>query len=461
MSSASTRLLLRDSRRAPPNWIGARCNKLAYQLCPPSFTTRGIAERSLADSLRAVNYNFLPMSPQSATSRSQQSQGPSVTPPSRDGKRPRLISEANRFWQRVTEGMELGELMSQFKQDAQTGFRFYRKDYAAGAEPAQRPGFLHRVQELMWAILGKLTPARRVLLLAGIVLLLLPGGGAHFQSGDRDVTFSGPSFQFWGGAVLFVLLMLEIADRVIMKRDLEIARDIQSWLLPATPPAVDGLEIAFATRPANTVAGDFYDVFARQNSSATSPAFLMAVADVAGKSIPAALLMATFQASLKTLSATPCSLPDLAKALNQYACGNSQGGLRFTTAFLAEYDPATRVLNYANAGHNNPMFRRSSGAIERLVAGGLPLGIQAEARYESGSVTLRSGDWLVIFTDGLVEAENQFAQEYGEERLLNVLHGNAAATPEALLQRMIAEVNAFVGPTPQHDDITCMLIKVA
>jgi phosphoserine phosphatase RsbU/P len=82
-------------------------------------------------------------------------------------------------------------------------------------------------------------------------------------------------------------------------------------------------------------------------------------------------------------------------------------------------------------------------------------------RYESGSVTLRSGDWLVIFTDGLVEAENQFAQEYGEERLLNVLHGNAAATPDWLLPRMIAEVNAFVGPTPQHDDITCMLIKVA
>jgi sigma-B regulation protein RsbU (phosphoserine phosphatase) len=408
---------------------------------------------------RAVNYNFLPMSPQSAASPSQQSQSPSVAPPPQNGKGPRLISEANRFWQRVTEGMELGELMSQFKQDAKTGFRFYRKDYVAGAGPSQRPSFLHRVQELMWAILGKLTPARRVLLLAGIVLLLLPGGGMRYQSGSRDVEISGPSFQFWGGAVLFVLLMLEIADRVIMKRDLEIARDIQSWLLPATPPAVDGLAIAFATRPANTVAGDFYDVFARQNSSPGTPAFLMAVADVAGKSIPAALLMATFQASLKTLSATPCSLPELAKALNRYACGNSQGGLRFTTAFLAEYDPATRALSYVNAGHNNPILRKSSGAVDRLVAGGLPLGIQAEARYEFGSVTLSAGDWLVIFTDGLVEAENQFAQEYGEERLLTVLHSNTAAAPGVLLDRMIAEVNAFVGTTPQHDDITCMLIK--
>ena len=256
------------------------------------------------------------MSQQSAPA-SSQSHGPSMSPPARNGKRPRLVSEANRFWQRVTDGLELGELMSQFKQDAQTGYRFYRKDFAAGKDSEQRSSFLHRVQELMWAILGKLTPARRVLLLAGIVLLLLPGGGMHFQGGGRDVEISGPSFQFWGGVVLFILLVLEIADRVIMKRDLEIARDIQSWLLPRSAPAVDGLAIAFATRPANTVAGDFYDVFARQNASAGTAVYLMTVADVAGKSIPAALLMATFQASLKTLSATPCSLQELTEALNR------------------------------------------------------------------------------------------------------------------------------------------------
>ena len=400
------------------------------------------------------------MPAQPAPSTSQNNPKPSAAPPPGPQPRPRMVAEINRFWQRVTEGLELGQLMSQFKQDAQTGFRFYRKDFDAGTRPGeQRPRFLHRLQELMWAILGKLTPARRVLLLVGVVLLLLPGGGFQFDRGSSHVEFTGPNFQFWGGLVLFVLLMLEVADRVIMKRDLEIARDIQSWLLPSTPPAVAGLTISFATRPANTVAGDFYDVFARQNSAPGDPVFLLAVADVAGKSIPAALLMATFQASLKTLSATPCSLQALAEALNRYACGNSQGGLRFTTAFLAEYNPATRVLSYVNAGHNNPIFRRSSGTIERLVAGGVPLGISSESRFESGSVALSPGDWLVIFTDGLVEAENQFAQEYGEERLLNVLHANATLDPQSMLQRMIAEVNAYVGLTPQHDDITCMLIK--
>jgi len=171
-------------------------------------------------------------------------------------------------------------------------------------------------------------------------------------------------------------------------------------------------------------------------------------------------LMATFQASLKTLSSTPCSLKDLLSGMNRYACCNSQGGLRFTTAFLAEFSPTSKELQYINAGHNNPILRRSSGAIERLDHGGVPVGIQQDAIYEDGDVTLADGDWLVIFTDGLVEAVNQFGEEYGEDRLLAVLQMNTGTAPDLLLQRMIAEVNAFVGSTPQHDDITCMLIKV-
>src|SRR5438270_7765894 len=124
------------------------------------------------------------MPAQPAPSTSQSSRAASPPAPAPD-QRPRLIAEIKRFWQRVTEGLELGQLMSQFKQDAQTGFRFYRKDFDAGTRSGeQQPSFLHRAQELMWAILGKLTPARRVLLLVGIVLLLLPGGGFQFQRGD-------------------------------------------------------------------------------------------------------------------------------------------------------------------------------------------------------------------------------------------------------------------------------------
>src|SRR5947208_702956 len=366
-----------------------------------------------------------------------------------DGRPRAPRGNLRQFWDRVTEGLQLNQLWFQFRQDARTSFRLYRRDFEAGSPSEQRKqrGTFHLLQELAWAILGKLTPARRVLLLIGVVLLLLPSGGLQFRKGHSDIQISWGDPHFWGGSLLFLVLMLEVADRVVMKRDLEIARDIQSWLLPATPPLVPGLTIAFSTRPANTVAGDYYDVFAREGSAPDENHFLMAVADVAGKSIPAALLMATFQASLKTLSITPCSLKDLVAGMNRYACCNSQGGRRFTTAFLAEFDATSRMLNYINAGHNNPILRRAAGAIERLENGGLPLGIQQDAPYDQGQVSLSSGDWLVIFTDGLVEAVNEFDEEYGETRLLAVLETNAGMAPELLLQRMITAVNDFAAST--------------
>jgi sigma-B regulation protein RsbU (phosphoserine phosphatase) len=374
--------------------------------------------------------------------------------------RPGVLGHIQQFWHRVTEGLALSQLWKQFSTDARASYRLYQKDYLARAPQEKvKRGFWHTAQEFAWAILEKLTPARRVLLLLGVVLVLFPAGGFSHRTEEGHVEFVEFDFRFLGGASLFILLMLEIADRVVMKRDLEIARDIQSWLLPATPPQIAGLTMAFATRPANTVAGDYYDVFARPGPG-DEPLFLFAVADVAGKSIPAALLMATFQAGLKTLSSTPCSLVDLVAGMNRYASANSQGGRRFTTAFLAEYDSRIRTLTYINAGHNAPVLRRSSGAIERLTNGGVPLGILADAPYESGTVALQPGDWLVIFTDGVVEALNARGEEYEEPRLLNVLQNGITTTPEELLRRLMADLDAFVGTTPQHDDVTCMLVKV-
>jgi sigma-B regulation protein RsbU (phosphoserine phosphatase) len=133
--------------------------------------------------------------------------------------------------------------------------------------------------------------------------------------------------------------------------------------------------------------------------------------------------------------------------------------LRFTTAFLAEYDAPRRVFTYINAGHNNPILRRSAGSIERLDVGGLPLGIQAEAKYEFASVTLAPGDWLLIFTDGLVEAVNVREEDFEERRVLSAMEAGAASTPQQLLDRLMADLDLFVGSTPQHDDVTCLLIK--
>ena len=366
-----------------------------------------------------------------------------------------------RFWQRVTEGLELTQLWSQFETEARSSYRLYSRDVAAKTPEGltQRGRHLHVVKEFFWAVLEKLSPARRVLLLAALIMLVIPHGGFSYNGEGGKVYSVEFDLHFWGGLLLFLLLMLEIADRVVMKRDLQIAREIQTWLLPGAPPLIPGISVAYTTRPANTVAGDYYDVFPRPGKTNEENRVVFAVADVAGKSIPAAMLMATFQASLKTLSTAQVALPELVANMNKYACSNSQGGLRFTTAFLAEYDPARRVFTYINAGHNNPILRRSNGSIERLDVGGLPLGIQPEAKYESATVTLAPGDWLIIFTDGLVEAVNARDEEFDEPRLLSALEAGVSSTPKELLDRLMASLDLFVGSTPQHDDVTCLLVK--
>ncbi len=367
----------------------------------------------------------------------------------------------HQFWQRVTEGLQLTQLWSQFENEARTSYRLYSGDVAAKTpEGLTRRGHrLHVAKEFFWAVLEKLSPARRVLLLAALIMLVFPTSGFSYHDTENNLHVLEFDLHFWGGLLLFGLLILEIGDRVVMKRDLQIAREIQTWLLPGAPPQIPGISVAYATRPANTVAGDYYDVFPRPGKTNDENRIVFAVADVAGKSIPAAMLMATFQASLKTLSTAQVPLAELVANMNRYACSNSQGGLRFTTAFLAEYDATRRVFTYINAGHNNPILRRSTGSIERLNVGGLPLGIMPDAKYESASVALEPGDWLVVFTDGVVEAVNGREEDFDEPRLLSAIHAGASDTPKQLLDRLMNELDLFVGNTPQHDDITCLLVK--
>jgi len=371
--------------------------------------------------------------------------------------RPTFTQRVKQFWRRVTDGLELNQLWSQFRTDARASYHLYSRDVDFSRPQGVRRGrhFWRLVRQFFWAILEQLSPARRVILLIALVLLIFPGTVKWDHS---TVDFD---FQFYGALLLLLLLILEVADRVVMKRDLQIAREIQLWLVPNAPPNVPGVEIAFATRPANTVAGDYYDVFPRSSPENASPQnFLLAIADVAGKSIPAALLMASFQASLKTLSTTPCSLLQLVDGMNRYVCTNSQGGRRFITAFLAEFSPATQTLNYINAGHNAPLLRRGSGSIERLECGGLPLGVQEIAVYQSATVTLQCGDWLAVFTDGLVEAANARNEEYGEDRVIAVLQAGDSETPTTLISRLMVNLDLFVGNNlPLADDVTCMSIK--
>jgi serine phosphatase RsbU (regulator of sigma subunit) len=372
------------------------------------------------------------------------------------------------FWQRVTEGIAVQALWAQFMSEARASYSLYSReiDWEALRKETRVRRFMKTTAALFWAMLMKLSPARRVFLLIALffAIVALSGSQAGITISEHHHEVALPNNFLpilLSVAALLFLLALELADRVTMKRDLEIAREIQRWLVPASPPQVPGVEIAFVSRPANTIGGDYYDAFLRPSPSSKpdSKRLLVVVADVAGKSVPAALLMATFQASLRTLAEANTSLLELVEGLNRYACAHSLGGRRFTTAFFGELEPETRILSYIRAGHDTPFIRRASGSLERLETGDLPLGVDAGARFTCGAVTMGPRDLLVIFTDGLIEAVNEADQEFGEPRVLEVLKSSDGAGAQGTLKNLMSAVDAFVGHARQHDDITCLLLR--
>jgi sigma-B regulation protein RsbU (phosphoserine phosphatase) len=375
------------------------------------------------------------------------------------------------FWSQVTEGIKLQDLWAQFRSEARSSYGLYSREVdwekIGESKKWQRP--FRAARALFWALLMKLSPTRRVVLLLALVLMVLPVG-TRTQHGDVTIEFPWHGI---GVALVFLLLALELADRVTMKRDLEIAREIQRWLVPESPPNIPGADLAFATRAANTVAGDYYDALLRggplsASDGASAPVdgdnggrLLVVVADVAGKSVPAAILMATFQASLRALEGTGLPFEELIHGVNRYACANSLNGLRFVTAFFAEIDMGTRDMRYVCAGHNPPLLRRTDGAVEKIAAGGLPLGIEPKEKYEVGRTRLNSGDRLVIYTDGVVEAVNEKDDDFGMPRLEELVRATPAGESAAqTLARISGSVDQFAGQARQRDDITCLVLRV-
>ena len=380
------------------------------------------------------------------------SPSPSVSPQAPAGG---AANRVRQFWQRVSEGRQLDDLWSQFAADARASYGFYGKD--VDWEEIQRLPRWHRpfhiAKDIFWAMLMKMTPARRVLLLLALAMLLM--SGFTFQFGhDVQIQFK---FELFAALIFLLLLSLELADKVTMKRDLEIAREIQTWLVPSQAPEVASADIAFATRPQNSVAGDYYDAFYPDPENRER--LVVVIADVAGKSVPAALLMATLQASLRTIAGEGVRVAELVTRLNRYASAYSLDGRRFTTAVLAEYEPRSRRLTYVNAGHNAPILRRENGALEKLETGGLPLGIKVDAAYETASLELRPGDALILFTDGVIEAFNESGEEFGNERWLAAIRGLPDWNGLQSLRYLMERVDQFVGTTRQADDITCLVFR--
>ena len=198
------------------------------------------------------------------------------------------IERVQNFWQRVSEGRALDDLWNQFAADARSSYGFYGKD-VDWEEIQKLPRWKRAfpvVRQFFWALMNKLSPARRVLLLVGLIMLLF--SNVRISSGNNGNGNVDVNLQFVAALLFLFLLSLELADKVIMKRDLEIAREIQTWLVPSEPPVIPDAEVAFWTRPQNSVAGDYYDAFYPLGDAASGGKLMLVMADVAGKSVPAA-----------------------------------------------------------------------------------------------------------------------------------------------------------------------------
>jgi len=366
-------------------------------------------------------------------------------------------SRLRSFWQRTSDGLNAEQLWSQFRRETRSSLNLYSAETGRNLreEWSGRKGRRRVLAAVAGAMYDRLTPVRRLLLLLALVALVIPSSDYSTSGHGLRISFNST----FSALILLVLLVLELADRVGLKRDLEIARDIQRMLLPEKPPALPGLDIAFATKAANTVAGDYYDAFLRPNTNDSR--LLLIVADVAGKGIPAGLLMAAVQTGFHTLAADPVPLVELAARLNRSMCERSGGGRHLITAFIAELDTATRSLIWVNAGHNPPILLRSGGALEYLKEGGLPLGAFTVSQYECGCTELRSGDALWIYTDGVIEAMDESGAEYGEDRLAKQVAALGTTGAAASLSRIFESVDRFAAAVPQYDDITCLVLRVA
>jgi sigma-B regulation protein RsbU (phosphoserine phosphatase) len=243
----------------------------------------------------------------------------------------------------------------------------------------------------------------------------------------------------------------ETAQREMLSREIEIAREVQQRLFPQTMPEIAEMTYAGHCRPARGVGGDYYDFLELPNGCLG-----IAIGDVSGKGIPAALLMASLQASVRGQSYSRGNdVAGLMANVNRLVYDASPSN-RYATFFYAQFDPATRRMIYVNGGHNPPMVLRGAETI-RLEAGGPPVGLFRPAQYEQAEVQLDPGDLLVLFTDGISEAENPAHDEWGEDALEASARQCDGASPSEAIDRIMRDADEFAAGAPQHDDMTLVV----
>jgi phosphoserine phosphatase RsbU/P len=387
-------------------------------------------------------------------------------------RRESRTSRVRSFFDVYTKDLTADDLQRLFTRETREAYLFFTRgtDPDAFAHlPWHKRAFEH-ARLLFLAFTLKLTPARRMvyavaLLLAFIGLVNLFRGIGLVRIGPTlpfgiDFGVPGPLFPqgtwslFLAFGLMNLLVLLEVADRLSLKNDLEIAREIQQAMLPREPYTAPGLETAGLSRPANTVGGDFYDILPLDDGRV-----VVAVGDVAGKGSPAALLMALLLAILRTLVDERLEPAALVTRLNLQVSRHAPG-TRFITLLFAVYDSASGLLTYVNAGHMPPLLVRHDGSTERLADGGIALGMFTHSTYTTGHVTIEPEDLLAIYSDGITEAENPHGVPFDEAGLETVLRAHRLdSSLPGVGTAVVLAVEQHTADKRFADDLTILLLR--
>src|SRR5687767_14157398 len=248
-------------------------------------------------------------------------------------------------------------------------------------------------------------------------------------------------------------LLEERFQRERMEHELELATEIQQRFQPSSPPLMEGYELQGISFSCYEIGGDYYDFIPRHDGK-----MLIALGDVSGKGTAAALLMSSLHASIHAQVSAKTPLGLAITSVNEYLAENTPTN-RFVTLFAAELDPATGILRYINAGHNPPLVCKADGSVEQLGSGGFPLGIIAGAEFEIGEMRLEPSEVLVVYSDGVSEANNLAGEEFGMDRLISVVKSNMQASASGMRDKVESALSAFTQTAPANDDITLVIAK--
>jgi sigma-B regulation protein RsbU (phosphoserine phosphatase) len=372
---------------------------------------------------------------------------------------PRDPGGTRRFFDAYTQGLTTTELERVFTRDTPEAYRFFSRaiDFTQLQKLPWHRRTLSHLRLFFLAFTLKLSPARRAIY--GVALLATCLGLIELFRDFRLLLLPHPVFApgtMWlltGFLLLNLIVLLEVADRLTLKNDLEIAREIQQAMLPTAAYRSAGVEAFGMTRPANTVGGDFYDVIPLPDGRV-----LLALGDVAGKGSPAALLMALLLAMLRTLVDEGLESAALMARLNAQVVKHTPGS-RFITLFIATLNPSTGELAYVNAGQNPPLLRRGSGRYERLHEGGIALGMFDQSTYTSGRTLMDAGDVLVMYSDGVTEAEDANGRPFDEAGLEFVLDSRGWASARELGWATFAAVEQHTDQRRLLDDLTVLVAR--